>query len=1010
MNVHAAGELKVLMLEDVPGDADLVRNALRKGGIAFSALCVDTKAAFESALDSFHPDIVLSDYKLPDFDGVSALKMVRQKAPDLPVIVVTGVPDEEGAVELIKAGASDFVLKDRLGRLPHAVNGALAGVRQLHQLRDSEKARRQSEERFQSLVEQEIAGIFILAQDSSIIFVNRHFLEMLEYKTEEVVGRPILNFIPDQEHPNVIAAIGELISGEKTSTQVTACIIRKGGARIDVLAQARLATYDGTTVVMGVAVDISERKRAEAELVASHSMLATTERIAHVGGWDWDIVHDRLTWSEELYRVYGLNPASFVPTVSFFMDSIHPDDKERVREAITACTRANKAFDVEFRIICGDSKVRVLHSRAETTLDVAGKVIRMYGTSHDITEQRRVEGQVREDEARFRSLVEQEISGVYVLGPDASIVYVNPHLLQVLGYEAQEVLGHPLLEFMADEEKAPVLATIGKLISGEAKSVQLVTRIMRKGGVPLDFLTQGRITSYDGKPAIMGVAIDISDRRRAERELQKREQRFRSLINSFSNLVWQTDENGRYTDISPGVKALLGYEPAELIGKTPFDFMSPEEVERVSRIFQGIAAGKHPFSVLENRMRHKDGHELILESSGVPVLDASNRFCGFYGIDRDITQQRRAEEKIREDEVMFRGFVEQEIALIYIIDADGTVGYANPIFREKLGYSEKEVLGHPFVEFIPERDQAAAVEAAASLLLGQKQSVQAETRLLRKSGGLMDILYQARPTSRGGRPAIIGMALDIGDRKRGEQRIIDDEARFRSLVEQEIAGIVMIQADAMIRYANPAFSSMIGFDSDELVGRAILDLVPESEKPKVAEHLREQFQTARPVQIESMVRAKDGRIIDILIHAAVSTYDSQSVSIAVVLDISESKRLRREQAMNAEVLRTEHELSPDGILVVGAENRIISFNKRFCDLMHVPFQVAEGGDDSLLLQHAAQQMADPAGFRANVEYIYAHRDEPELGRARAQRWPNLGALFIADVRGRKISRPDLVLS
>jgi CheY-like chemotaxis protein len=122
-------ELNILILEDVPADAELMESQLRRGGIKFSAKRVETKKAFLRELKEFNPDLILADYKLPSFDGLSALEIVQEKSPDVPVIFVSGTIGEELAIDALQRGATDYVLKDRLFRLVPAVDRALREVK-----------------------------------------------------------------------------------------------------------------------------------------------------------------------------------------------------------------------------------------------------------------------------------------------------------------------------------------------------------------------------------------------------------------------------------------------------------------------------------------------------------------------------------------------------------------------------------------------------------------------------------------------------------------------------------------------------------------------------------------------------------------------------------------------------------------------------------------------------------------------------------------------------------------
>ena len=139
-------DLSILIVEDVPTDAELIKFELREAGVTFSARCVATKLSFLKALDDFCPDLILSDYSLPSFDGISALKIALSKCPDIPFIFVSGALGEETAIELLKQGATDYVLKSRLSRLAPAVARALQEVEERRERKAAEEALKKREQ------------------------------------------------------------------------------------------------------------------------------------------------------------------------------------------------------------------------------------------------------------------------------------------------------------------------------------------------------------------------------------------------------------------------------------------------------------------------------------------------------------------------------------------------------------------------------------------------------------------------------------------------------------------------------------------------------------------------------------------------------------------------------------------------------------------------------------------------------------------------------------------------
>lgn len=171
----------------------------------------------------------------------------------------------------------------------------------------------------------------------------------------------------------------------------------------------------------------------------------------------------------------------------------------------------------------------------------------------------------------------------------------------------------------------------------------------------------------------------------AEAAVRESEKRYRALVETVSDWVWEVDENIVYTFVSPKVRDLLGYEPGEVLGKTPFDLMPPDEAIRVKEIFGPYAARREPFPSIENTNLHKDGHLVVIETSGVPFFDGNGTFRGYRGVDRDIGARKRAEEKSRKNEEhrnQVRKF--EEIGRL----AGGLAHHLNNLLTVVTGYSE----------------------------------------------------------------------------------------------------------------------------------------------------------------------------------------------------------------------------------------------------------------------------------------------------------------------------------
>ena len=175
------------------------------------------------------------------------------------------------------------------------------------------------------------------------------------------------------------------------------------------------------------------------------------------------------------------------------------------------------------------------------------------------------------------------------------------------------------------------------------------------------------------------------DLAKAEAALRESEERYRALVETVSDWVWEVDENVVYTFVGPQIRDLLGYEPGEILGKTPFDLMPPGEALRVKEIFGPYAARREPFPTIENANLHKDGNLVVLETSGTPFFDADGTFRGYRGIDREIGARKRAEEAIRRSEEHLRQVRKlEEIGRL----AGGMAHHLNNLITVVTGYCE----------------------------------------------------------------------------------------------------------------------------------------------------------------------------------------------------------------------------------------------------------------------------------------------------------------------------------
>jgi PAS domain S-box-containing protein/putative nucleotidyltransferase with HDIG domain len=418
---------------------------------------------------------------------------------------------------------------------------------------------------------------------------------------------------------------------------------------------------------------------------------------------------------------------------------------------------------------------------------------------------------------------------------------------------------------------------------------------------------------------------------------------FRALIESFSDYIWQVDENAIYTYVSAGVRTTLGYDPGELLGKAPFSIMPPGEVQRVAAIFGPIAAEHRAFSLLENTVLHKDGHEMVLETSGRPLFDKDGVFRGYVGIDRDVTKRWRAERALAESELMFHTLFDAEADGILVADAKARqLILANSAMCRMLGYSNTQLLELSIDSLFPASVRPLAADYFERLEPDSAQST-VEISMTRKDGSEFTATIVGSPMTLGGRLYSIGLFRDTTEHHRQEEQLREEKDKFRGLVEQNVAGIVIVREDGTIAYGNPFFAVLSGREIDDVIGHSIFEFAPTAEGVVLREKLAELFSgPAKLLQLTTFAQTIDGRIVDLLLNASRVTFEGKSAAIAIVLDISEQKRAERALRASERNLSIALQMARAGYWEYDVAADRFTFNDNFYRIFHTSAEAVGG--------------------------------------------------------------------
>ena len=280
---------------------------------------------------------------------------------------------------------------------------------------------RASEERYRGLFDNAHDMIQSTDAEGWFAFVNRSWTEAMGYTMDELAEVGVFDLIAPHSKAHCLAAFERVMAGE-AQDNVPVTFIRKDGRPLEAEGNIAPQFSAGRIVAtQGIFRDVTERNRSEQALKKSEAGLANAQRIAHLGSWDWNIVTNELHWSDENYRIFGLEPQDFGATYKVFMDSVHPDDRAYVQEMVDRALDGKEAYSIDRRVVLPSGEQRVVHEQAEVTFDDTGKPIRMNGTVQDITERRRMEAELNQA-AKMATLGEMATGVAHELNQPLNVI------------------------------------------------------------------------------------------------------------------------------------------------------------------------------------------------------------------------------------------------------------------------------------------------------------------------------------------------------------------------------------------------------------------------------------------------------------------------------------------------------------------------------------------------------------------------------------------------------------
>jgi len=575
--------------------------------------------------------------------------------------------------------------------------------------------------------------------------------------------------------------------------------------------------------------------------------------------------------------------------------------------------------------------IRILHTKKVPLLNSLGEPEYLLGISEDITEIKQAEDALRVSEERYRILTEQSPVAIERYDEEGVLIDVNPACLRLFGVsdikEIQKfnLFADPNLseEYKKKLKQDEIVHYQTLFDFGKVKDLQLYNTT-KSGSIWIDAI----IAPLKNKDNIVnGYLVHVSDitkRKQAEEALLESEEKFRLIVENSHDIIYLLNAEGVFVFVSPAWTNLLGHPITQVAGQSFQQFVHPDDIPVCMEfLLRVISTGQHQEGV-KYRVKHMNGTWHWHTTSAVPLKDKTGLAIGFYGIARDITERKKAEDLLQQTRQNYETFFNTIDEFLFVIDEQGDIIHTNAAVIDRLGYSREELFEKSVLQVHPPeyRDEAGRI-------IGEMLNKMAEfcpIPLITKSGVQIPVETRVSQGIWDGKQAIFGVSKNISQIKLSEEKF--------SKVFYLSPSACGLDDPATGRYieVNEAFYSLLGFDKDEVIGKTALEL-----GIFTAESLNALLQkignNEKVFNLEANLRAKNGDIKDVLLSAENIYIQDKKYRFTVVHDFTSRKQAEQAMKVSEEKYKSMLNASPDGILLVDLKGIITEVSEIGLELL-----------------------------------------------------------------------------